>query len=205
MRQGKDTAVQAIIKARNGKYDIRRYGFADAVKEEYTEACKEAGSAWDLMQGMRVTHNLPDWVQYDFAAPMDDPLCPYGKQRTFLQWWGTEYRRAQDSCYWVRSLAKKIDKDKPQFALLSDVRFPNEAAFVKLAGGFTVKVTRAGYTNPSDHPSEHMLDGYEFDFQLNGVDGDRAGLEGLAVSFFDWLVECLDPKPGECVGLKKAA
>jgi hypothetical protein len=86
---------------------------------------------------------------------MDDPLCPLGKQRSLLQFWGAEYRRAQDPDYWVRQLANTIELEKPQIACISDMRFPNEMAFV-LQYGETVRVDRAGLP-PSTHASETAL------------------------------------------------
>lgn len=196
MRMGKDTAAQAIINAYKSKYDIRRYAFGDALKEEYVEACREAGSAFALIQGMRVTHNLPNWVQYEFDAPKDDPICgEWGKQRSLLQFWGTEYRRTQDPLYWVKKLASKIDRELPQFAVITDVRFPNEGAFIKMCGGFTVKVTREGHSGEASHQSETIMDSYPFDFELCGQDGNKEGLERLAIGWFDWLLNNLDPKP----------
>jgi hypothetical protein len=177
-RSGKDTAVAEIIKQRGltspphtdskvygaceERYDIRRYAFADALKREVNAAA----IAWGGMENLfKPNHrfamcngyymDFPDWVQYDADAPMDDPLCPLGKQRSLLQFWGAEYRRAQDPDYWVRQLANTIELEKPQIACISDMRFPNEMAFV-LQYGETVRVDRAGLP-PSTHASETAL------------------------------------------------
>jgi hypothetical protein len=196
MRSGKDTCVAAIVDKYKGQYDIRRYAFADELKKEYVEACKEAGSAYALIQGMRVTHNLPDWVQYHFDAAIDDPICgEWGKQRTLLQWWGTEYRRKDDDLYWVRKLARTLEKDQPQFALVADMRFPNEMKWVKMLGGFTVKITRTGFVVESEHPSEKLLDTYEFDFELFNQGNDINGFKLTAFHFFNFLLEHLSMKP----------
>lgn len=199
-KHGKDTSVAAIIKARGGVYDIRRYAFADALKHDYVEECQKAGGAFPLINGLRVTHNLPDWVQYEFDAPKDDPICgDWGKQRTLLQWWG-EWRRQQDPMYWVKQVARAIKVDDPQIALISDLRYLKEAAWIKLVNGYTVKVTREGFDNGSRHISEIALDRYAFDFHLVGEDGKKAELESLAVSWFDWFVNSLDPKPVAAFG-----
>lgn len=179
-RSGKDTAVAEIIKQRGlrwlhrpeeccvcentvDRYDIRRYAFADALKREANEAAVAAGGMQEFLtlpnkrfvMGKGYYKDFPDWVQYDPDALMDDPLCPLGKQRTLLQWWGTEFRRNMDEDYWVRQLAHTIELEKPQFALITDMRFPNEMEFVKQYGE-TVRVDRAGLP-PSTHASETAL------------------------------------------------
>lgn len=191
-RSGKDTAVKNIVDAFKDRVDVRRYAFADELKREFVEAAKEAGGTWELFNQMKVTHKLPDWVQYDFAAPKDDPICgEYGKHRTLLQWWGTEYRRKQDPMYWVRKLGLTLEKEAPAFALISDMRFPNEGAFIKLFGGYTVKVTRTGLVQESDHPSEHLLDGFEFDFELFNDGKDAEGFRKVCTTFFGWVLDNL--------------
>jgi deoxynucleotide monophosphate kinase-like protein len=80
---------------------------------------------------------------------------PFGKHRTLYQWWGTEYRRSIDADYWVRQLAQSIELDKPQIALIDDMRFPNEMAWIKQYGE-TVRVDRDGLP-PSTHASETAL------------------------------------------------
>jgi hypothetical protein len=176
-RSGKDVAVAEIIKQRGlikhlgiysapeneERYDIRRYAFADALKREVNAAAVAAGGMENLLtlpsrrfalcKGYYM--DFPDWVQYDPDAPMDDPLCPLGKQRSLLQFWGAEYRRAQDPDYWVRQLAQRIELEKPEICLISDLRFQNELAFVKQYGE-AVRVDRAGLP-PSTHVSETAL------------------------------------------------
>ena len=78
--------------------------------------------------------SLPEWVQYDPNPDMTDPNCPYGKQRSFLQWYGSEFRRACNPDYWVNKVAKRIAEEKPEIAILTDMRFPNEMAFVQKYG-----------------------------------------------------------------------
>ncbi len=158
---GKDTAVAEIIKQRGllpeersvynifknaqERYDIRRFAFADALKREVAEASRAAGGLETLINNMRP--QLPDWVQYEPRAE---------KPRTLLQWWGGDFRRGQDKNYWVRQVAQQIELEKPQFALLSDMRYLNEFAFCKEYGE-VVKVERLGIPQGT-HSSETELD-----------------------------------------------
>lgn len=199
-QSGKDTAVASILKAFGGKYHIERAAFADELKREYVQMCEEAGGTFEMMEGAKVRYGTPDWVYYEFGTDTSDPICgKWGKQRRFLQWWG-EYRRSQDQWYWVKKLAQNLNKVSPQFALISDMRYKNEAAWVKSCGGYTVKVTRLGMVSTDNHISEHDLDDYPFDFELMGADGNKELMESTAVGFFDWLVKTLDPSPVSLVG-----
>src|SRR5271157_3368390 len=158
-RCGKDT-VAKIIKLERGKsplvfkgYDIRIYSFAQELNREVNKCAEKSGGICQLFSdGLReegfgyMQENgnflaLPEWVQYDPNPPMDDQDCPYGKQRTFLQWFGTEYRRSINPDDWVQRIAKRIAEEKPEIALITDVRFHNEVAFCQKYGN-AVKVER---------------------------------------------------------------
>ena len=175
-RSGKDTAVAEIIKQRGlvepttgalsnntDRYDIRKYSFADALRSEVNAALTRAGGAVNLLVTNRPTHfiqaneafiEFPDWVVLE-ENPEVNEQYPFGKHRTLYQWWGTEYRRSIDDDYWVRQTAQVIELEKPQIALIPDMRFPNEMAFA-LQYGETVRVDRAGLP-PSTHASETAL------------------------------------------------
>jgi hypothetical protein len=160
-RSGKDTAAAAIIEQRGlrprclepwdgissrtgtvGDYDIRRYGFGDELKREVTQAAISAGGmenlfgTWEFYRADGAFVELPQWVLegYETNPDMSDPLCPLGKQRTLLQWWGTEYRRSVNQNYWVDKALKRIKEENPQIALITDVRFPNEFQCIKDLG-----------------------------------------------------------------------
>lgn len=146
-RQGKNTAAVAMFNAMPLDSHARIYAYADALRAEVTRATTTAGGVMELIQSM----NCPKWV-----------LPEMGKQRTLLQWWGTDYRRAQDENYWVSRLQETLEREQPEIALITDVRFPNEAEAIHKLGGKLVKVER---TNKPDvfvpsHPSEEALDGF---------------------------------------------
>jgi len=212
-RSGKDTAVAEIIKRRGLQgigshtvmgeprepeheyYDIRKYSFADALRAEVEQEARRAGGIKNLFSsnycfvrrpGCYVT--LPEWVTYDPNGEVNEQY-PLGKQRTLLQWWGTEFRRELDDNYWVKRLAERIELEKPQIALITDMRFPNEMAFVTEYGE-TVRVDRAGLP-PSTHASETALDDVspeDWSIILTNDGTLSEFLEG-AVTCFDELLE----------------
>ncbi len=156
MRSGKDTAAAEIIKKRGGQYDVRRYAFADELKREVNEAIEKAGNVVELFHQM--DKQLPDWVTIDADPDMTDPLCPYGKFRTLLQWWGGEYRRGQNPRYWIEKLEARILGDKPEIALVTDVRYSNELVWIKnIMNGYAVHVYRPKGPAGTGHQSEVEL------------------------------------------------
>jgi hypothetical protein len=148
-RRGKDTAVSAIVKAFPAY--VRRYAFGDALKEEVEWAAwMRADDGMPRMAGIRQgLQRLCKWAGVPYDSTAD-------KQRPLLQWWGTEYRRAQDPHYWTKRLTEKIFREQPQFALISDLRFFNERGICD----FTVRMDRPGFEidDGSHHISERQLD-----------------------------------------------
>jgi hypothetical protein len=189
-RQGKDAACDAMVKAR-AFTGVRKFGFADAVKREVQAWFEAWGGvdgafrAWDAGK-VAALPKRPKWVVRDADPPMDDPLCPLGKYRSLLQFWGTEYRRAKDCDYWITTLARELDRVHPPWAVIGDMRFPNEFAWVKAVEGTTVKVERPRVWSsiPSTHLSECALDDFTFDYTISNH-GTLADLQNSAVMLFD--------------------
>lgn len=204
-RQGKDEVASAIIEARKGQYDVRRYSFAQELKREVTKNALSSGGMHKLFdEGLRVPGagywqtngdviSLPDWVQFDPNPSMDDPDCPLGKQRTLLQFWGGEFRRGPDPMYWINKVAARIEEEKPEVAILTDVRYPNEFEWCKKYGE-VVKVYRPGTSSPNEHASETALAHLQ-DWEWSAViynNGTLGQLKQQAVFVFD---EILDSVP----------
>jgi hypothetical protein len=151
-RQGKDTAALAMLELCPLDTWVKMYAFADALRKEVNSACAALGGPFNLVDQFKEAGLMPEWVHAETQ----------GKQRSILQWWGTNYRRAKDPEYWVKRLRATLDNHKPDLGLITDVRFPNECAAVKAWGGVLVKVTRLGKPDIEvpTHPSETALDTY---------------------------------------------
>lgn len=102
--------------------------------------------------------------------------------RRLLQWWGTDYRRAQDENYWVNKAFEYYDDD--QDLVFDDVRFPNEAEAIRERGGLVVRVLapidirekRLG-TLPPEHASETAMDEWPVDMHITSTE-DNPVFEG---------------------------
>jgi hypothetical protein len=188
-RQGKNSAAIAVINAASLDTNVRQYAYADALKAEVTQAIRQAGSLEELVKrgcvyedsGVCGCGESMDRHSDPFLAghaPTEIPrvielpawvTAESGKPRTLLQWWGTDYRRAQDPNYWVTQLTDTLKREQPDVALITDVRFPNEVDAIHALGGYAVKVTRttAPDVKVHAHASENVLDGFNgWDFTI---------------------------------------
>ena len=188
-------------KARNGKtitaeylrlkYNFYIINFADALYEEcrnsyqYINVGSRENHLWPVIADDRAVIN-----KQTGKVPIDVPesLVPYlnvirtgmsEKCAPLLQWWGTDFRRKYFGAdYWVNKV-RSITQN-PEFKdrswVIGDMRFVNEAEYVKSNDGETWKIDRE-YIDPDrdpNHPSEIDLDNWNFDRVLKntGTKGD---------------------------------
>ncbi len=166
-RAGKDTVAAHLV----ANYGYTRYAFADIMRT--------AALALDPIipqhDGMPETVRLSNFFD-DAAAPTVEEweiAKANPEVRRLLQRLGTEVGRdlfGED--FWVEQTFDAIDADNTLGAdarvVITDVRFPNEAASIHRNGGIVVRVHRP-MTVPAilEHPSETALDGYgNFDHSL---------------------------------------
>jgi hypothetical protein len=84
------------------------------------------------------------------------------KARELMQVFGTDVsRRMFSQLIWVDATFRAIKKDNPDFAIITDVRFPSEINSVLNSGGIVVRLTRNILFD--EHPSETALDDYNWD------------------------------------------
>ena len=118
-------------------------------------------------------HDIEDAMQQEHLQVLWDKPLPDSVRR-LLQWWGTEYRRAENKNYWVNLAEGEAARTvalggTPVF---TDVRFPNEAEMIRDNGGIIVRVSaplltrerRLG-TLPPEHASEVEMDSIPVDYE----------------------------------------
>jgi hypothetical protein len=181
---GKDTIADYL----QNIYGFKRDSFAATLKDAVA-----AVFGWDreLLEG-RTTESRAWREQVDpwWANRLNMPdLTP----RLVLQKWGTEVaRKSWHDDTWIASLENKLSRAHNDI-VITDVRFPNEIAAVRNAGGIVIRVVRgpepewyeiAGHANQGHksfqellntyniHPSETAWIGTEFDAVIdNNADG----------------------------------
>lgn len=113
------------------------------------------------------------------------PLSP----RQILQWWGTEYRRAQDPDYWIKRAQEFVfgvraafpyPEMAPQYFVNTSARFENERAWIKSLGGNVWHIHRDSSAPVATHVSEaglpvlvgerQLWNNYTLDYLRLGVD-----------------------------------
>ncbi len=202
-RMGKDEAVAHLIETYKDQYDIRRYAFGDAVKADFYDLLLAPLSDYwgraPLLGAsgsyLGLPHPRQDLSAAAKCAWVDQHKLELGNH---LQIFGSEYARGLDPFVWVRRLSLRLNEEKPQIALLSDVRFLNELYYVQAYRGFSVKVTRTGYRLDDGrsplHESETALDNVKFDYDINVLDGAVDELKRDAVTVFEMILDELAPK-----------
>ena len=149
-RSVKDT-VYNIASTLMEESKIGRVAFGDAVRHEVSE----------------ITGYRMDFIEEHKA-----------EFRSLLQVWGTEFRRHfNGSNYWLEKMGEVLDKTQDHYDVLfiTDVRFSNEAEWIRNRGGKLVKVERRQmvYHNiedciPDTHSSETAMDDYSnYDYVIN--------------------------------------
>lgn len=140
-QSGKDLAYQIINSELIGKKATRRYAFADEVKR---------------LSSKYFGYTEPEKEKYRFV----------------LQGVGQMFRDEVDRLFWVNRVVQQIKIDVEEFssrgvelvAVITDVRYRNEAEEIIAQGGKLLRIERPLLTtNPVDtHPSEIDLDEYHF-------------------------------------------
>ena len=117
------------------------------------------------------------WTRYAFADPIRaiiyHTLPPCGQRiidrfgwqqakkipgmRALMQRLGTEAgRHVLGDQVWIDALQQRLNAEQPAYAVIDDVRFANEAHWIRALGGRVIHVSRPGVQPAGDHPSEHL-------------------------------------------------
>lgn len=133
---------------------------------------------WEDMPGV-ITECTPDFSDDEEFEKFGGRLGPYYKilrdgtiyhrpgfmtAREVMQFVGTGIIRKMYKNVWVDATMRKIQKDAPTMAIITDVRFQNEVEGIISAtepmNGKVIRLTRDIYKGQDTHPSEVDLDNY---------------------------------------------
>jgi hypothetical protein len=171
-RHGKDTAGEAVVNHFIFQRSIlqRHYG-----AKQVRPAAMLYKFADALYKECRELHGMTE---------KDSPL---------LQRVGTA-RRYENYDYWADKCFAQIDREQPDVAVITDIRYKNEARGVKARGGFIINVSRMNpdgtpYVDPSrdaTHSSEVDLDDYLFDHFIKAYTGEVALIQEQAITIAEY-------------------
>jgi len=106
--------------------------------------------------------------------------------RRMLQTLGTEWGRdLVHSELWVRIALRKAAMAVG--AVVSDVRFPNEAQAIRGLGGVVIRLNRSSATADDNHPSEKPLEDRLIDFEIENNGTPEAMLAKVGTCLTDHL------------------
>lgn len=156
----------------------RRYPAPDADLEiRFSRALREhLGIDADPAEAARALADLGPWTGPGVrvssvvdAIGWDAGKETYPELRRLVQRLGTECVRAHwGDDIWVRIALGRVDAvDGP--VVLTDVRFPAEAAAVRSRDGLLVRVDRPGLTATDRHPSETLIDSLPYDLRISNA------------------------------------
>ena len=192
---GKTTAARMMTDVHPGPSIIMP--MATVLRKEVYEFLKNAGANQEYLEyvyGNQAAKTTPFHIYSKYAranCSKWDEYLSFTKDiqqsrfsatvtiRTLLQWWGTEYRRAQDPDYWTKAWLKLVSEyNKENFLIIvDDVRFPNEYELLRALNGTMIRIDRPS-TTPLliNHVSESSLDHLSDDWDaiiLNNGDLDE--------------------------------
>lgn len=160
---GKDTTADLLVAGRG----FVKMAFADALR---AEVC----AAFDVPMSYltdRETKEHPisalsicRCADAGFRRAMAGQLSAAPRSpRQIMQWWGTEYRRAQNVKYWTHLAVLRIVSLHMEGhpVVVTDVRFPDEAEVIRSLGGVIWQVTRPGL-QPTEGTHASAVTGDEF-------------------------------------------
>lgn len=143
-RSGKDTVANFIVAAIGGY----RYGFADPVRA--------------MLVPLGVDMSDPYW-----QARKEEPIPALGvSPRRMMQTLGTEWgRQLINPNLWLIMAHQRLLQNGPGM-IISDVRFDNEAAWIRKHGGRIIHVIRPDTKAVEAHASEDGIEMQDTDARL---------------------------------------
>jgi hypothetical protein len=144
-----DVRTQELLDKLNSQ--IKIYNFADVLKQDI--CMNILGLTYDQCYGTDEDKNQPThltWNDIQITA------------RDAMQIIGTDIFRKLDPNVWIKATITKIIREKPDLAVITDCRFPNEVEAIQNIGGKVIRLTRNPHN--SDHLSECILDKDKYDW-----------------------------------------
>ena len=127
------------------------YAFADVLKEFSVDVL---GLEYNQVYGTNEEKNSPTHLLWE-NMPTGNNKGPM-TGREILQYFGSDICRKMYENIWFDACIRRIRKDNPELALISDVRFSNEIAGVQKEGGIVFGLPRDIVNGKDTHSSEQV-------------------------------------------------
>ena len=147
---GKDT-VRAILEKNHDAFGL---AFADPMRDMLGALLESIGLSSEWM----TERHLKELVIPELGT----------SYREMAQRLGTEWGRAIGEDFWLRIASAKVQMYRQQgdHIVISDVRFPNEAAWIQAQGGVVWRILRPGLEAVRSHASEMHFDHLPYDYTI---------------------------------------
>ena len=182
MGAGKSTAAKYLAE----RYGFIHLSFAEELRGELFWALSRPWSTAWMMARRGAIARAADLLALRVMHRANVRFGLWGKptgalQRRLMQWWGTDYRRAESPDYWTDAMEERIrslvEIDPAARIVIDDVRFPNEVALICRRGGRVYRLLGGrcgGDAGIAGHVSESAIAGVRF-----RVIGNNGSLEDL--------------------------
>ena len=127
------------------------YAFADVLKEFAVDVL---GLEYNQVYGTNEEKNSPTHLLWE-NMPTGNNKGPM-TGREVLQYFGSDICRKMYENIWFDACIRRVRKDNPELALISDVRFPNEIKGVQDEGGVVFGLPRDIVNGKDTHSSEQV-------------------------------------------------
>ena len=177
-QHGKDTIGHLLVE----RYGFVRYGFADALKELALDV--------DPILTTDPEDGRPFGLYQLVAEQGWESAKQWSEVRRLLQALGVGVRELVSPDAWVHALHRRLLVERPERAVITDVRFPNEQEYIDQAlSGWTFHVHRPYFDSgvSADHESERYVDDLPVSFSFENS-GTVEELHELVAAFMDRVV-----------------
>ncbi|MEC7697695.1 MAG: hypothetical protein VX566_02530 [Candidatus Thermoplasmatota archaeon] len=127
------------------------YAFADVLKEFAVDVL---GLEHHQVYGTNKEKNSPTHLSWENMPTGNKEGMMTGRE--VLQYFGSDICRKMYENIWFDACIRRIRKDNPELALISDVRFSNEILGIKEAGGIVFGLPRDIVNGKDTHSSEQV-------------------------------------------------
>lgn len=164
-------SMQRFLEERLNPF-IRLYSFADLLKQDI--CINILNLSYEQCYGTDDDKNSLTHIKWE-DIPGTYEKTGFMTGREVLQVVGTDIFRGMYSTVWADSLIRSIQSHGTMLAVISDVRFPDEAKAIQDFGGFVIRLTRNPHKE-DEHKSEKALDQENFDWNNFDLIIDNANM-----------------------------